>query len=101
MKSFSRLAALALAVVLSGCAFNTQIGYPDSTSNKGKKVSASLTHFNIFFLVPADNTQKLMEDLSEQCGNGKVEGVASNRTDRYIWFFGDLTTVDVVGHCVE
>ena len=101
MKNFSRLTALALAVFLSGCAFNTQIGYPDSASNKGKRVTASLVHFNIFFLVPADDTQKLIEDLSEQCGNAKVVGVSSNRTDRYFWLLGDLMTVDVVGHCEQ
>ena len=100
MKSFSRLAALALAVVLSGCATNRQIGYPDSTSNKGKKVTASLTHFNIFLLVPPDNLDKLMDDLSEQCGNGKVVGVSFNHIVRYM-VIGELSTLEVAGHCAE
>jgi PBP1b-binding outer membrane lipoprotein LpoB len=100
MKSFSRLAALALAVVLSGCAVVHQMGYPDSTSNKGKKVTASLNHFNIFLLVPPDNLDKLMDDLSEQCGNKQVVGVSFNHTVRWL-LIGEMNTIEVAGRCAE
>ncbi len=97
-----KFAAMALfAAALAGCAFVKQVGYPDSTSNKGKKVEASITHFNIFFLVPPANTEKLMDDLSEQCGNGKVEGISFNHTGRFFYLFGELVTIEVAGRCAE
>ncbi|MEO6097122.1 MAG: hypothetical protein ABIW76_16160 [Fibrobacteria bacterium] len=91
----------AVSAWLSGCATLSQSGFPDSTSNKGKRVTASLSHFNIFFLVPPDHLERLMDDLSEQCGNGKVEGISWTDTRRYFYLFGAFMSIEVAGRCAE
>jgi hypothetical protein len=102
MKTLSSLfAAAAICAWLSGCASISQSGYPDSTSNKGKKVTASLTHFSLLYLLPPDNLDKLMDDLSEQCGNAKVEGISWTDTRRYFYLFGVLYSLEVAGRCAE
>jgi hypothetical protein len=101
MKKLSSLFAIAaVSALLSGCASLHNSGYPDSTSNKGKRVSASLNHFNIFLLVPPENMEKLMDDLSEQCGNNKVEGISWSDKRRFL-FIGELVTIEVSGRCAE
>ncbi len=101
MKNLSGLFVVAaVSAWLSGCATIHQSGYPNSTSNKGKKVTASLSHFNIFFLVPPDHLDKLMDDLSEQCGNAKVEGISWTDTRRFV-YIGEMVDVEVAGRCAE
>lgn len=99
-----KLSGLLFAVTVSawftGCASIHQAGYPDSTSNKGKRVNASIAHFNIFFLVPPDKLEKLMDDLSEQCGNARVEGVSWTDTRRYFGI-GEMVNIEVSGRCAE
>ncbi len=91
--------AFGATLILSGCA--TSFGhFPDSSQNKGKQVSSSLNQFNIFWLTPADHLDQLVHDLSEQCNNGKVEGITVTQTDRYM-LIGQMETYDVVGHCAE
>lgn len=93
--------AVAAALCFSGCATINQIGFPTSTSNKGKLVTASLTHFNPFFLIPPSGLEKLVSDLSEQCGNGGVVGITMVDTRRYFYIFGALQTVEASGRCQE
>lgn len=97
------LKGLSLAAVLciSGCATINQIGFPTSTSNKGKLVTASLTHFSPFFLLPPSGLEKLVSDLSEQCDNGGVVGITMVDTRRYFYVFGVLQTVEASGRCQE
>ena len=45
---------------LYGCATLSQAGYPGEASNKGKKVTASLSHFNVLFLIPPDNFETFL-----------------------------------------
>lgn len=102
MKKSSRfLGIFVAAAFLVGCASIHQSGFPDTTSNKGKKVTASLSHFNILYLVPPENLDKLMDDLSEQCGNAKVEGIAWTDSRRWFYIFGQLVTISVSGRCAE
>jgi hypothetical protein len=102
MKKLAGLFAIAaVSAWLSGCATLSQAGYPDSTSNKGKKVTASISHFNIFYLVPPSHLDRLMDDLSEQCGNNKVEGISWTDTRRYFYFFGVFQSIEVAGRCAE
>jgi|GEM_PF-2721329 len=97
----SLVSGLAAAFFLSGCATVKQIGFPDTTSNKGKKVTASVSHLNILFLVPPSNIDKLVDDLSEQCGGGKVEGITLVDTRRFIFYLAENITLEASGHCAE
>lgn len=102
MKKFANLFVVAAVCAwFSGCATISQAGFPDSTSNKGRKVTASVTHFNIFYLVPPSNLDRLMDDLSTQCGNGKVEGISWTDSRRYFYLFGALQSIEVAGRCAE
>jgi hypothetical protein len=102
MKTLSSLfLAAALSIWLSGCASVSQAGFPDSSSNKGKKVTASVTHFSPLYLMPPGNLDKLIDDLSEQCGNAKVEGISWVDTRRYFYLFGVLYSIEVAGRCAE
>jgi hypothetical protein len=91
----------AAAAILSGCAIVNNYQTPGEASKKGKKVTASISHFNILYLVPASNLDKLVDDLSEQCGDGKVVGINMTYTSRYFYIFGELSTFEVAGHCAE
>jgi hypothetical protein len=97
---FRALALTFSAALLFGCASH-QFKAPDSASKKGKKVTASLTHFSPLYLFPPTNLDKLVDDLSEQCGDGKVEGISSTLTSRYFYAFGVLYSHEVAGYCAE
>ena len=93
-------AGLGLSALIVGCG-STRAQFPDSSQNKGKRVSASLSHFNILFLAPPSGLDQLTHDLSEQCNNGKVEGITVTDTRRFFYFFGEMISIEVVGHCAE
>lgn len=99
-KSTRILAVTALAALLSGCATQS-FKVPDFANKKGKKVTASLFHASIFWLTPASNLDKLVDDLSEQCGGGRVEGITLTQTNRYWHLFALTTTWEVAGYCAE
>lgn len=99
-KLASLFVVAAVCAWFSGCASIHQAGYPDSTSNKGKRVNASIAHFNIFLLAPPEKLEKLMDDLSEQCGNAKVEGISWADTRRWL-LIGEMVTIEVSGRCAE
>ena len=100
MPTFLRIFSVTLISLVIGCATVHQMKYPDSSSNKGKKVTASLTHFNILFLVPPENLDKLVDDLSEQCGNGRAEGISFTDTRRFL-YIGELVSIAAAGRCAE
>lgn len=100
LKSTRILAVTAIAALLSGCAVQN-FKVPDVASKKGKKVTASLAHTSIFWLTPASNLDKLVDDLSEQCGGGRVEGISLTETNRFWHIFALTTTWEVAGYCSE
>src|SRR5262245_37621417 len=99
-KAFALSIAFFAVNWLAGCASLKGIDFPDSSSNKGKKVTASVAHFNILLLVPPSNVDKLVDDLSEQCGNGKVEGISITDTRRWL-LIGEMVSLYAAGHCAE
>ncbi|HLP41335.1 MAG TPA: hypothetical protein VK465_07490 [Fibrobacteria bacterium] len=101
MSKFARiLAVTAVAALLSGCAVQN-LKVPDVASKKGKKVTASLFHTSILWLTPASNLDRLVDDLSEQCGGGRVEGITLTETNRYWHILALTTTWEVAGYCSE
>jgi hypothetical protein len=99
LKKFLGL-GLGCAMILSGCGTTHFVKFPDSSTNKGKRVTASLSHGNILGLTPPKDLDKLVRDLSEQCGNGRVEGI-SMTDSRSIFLFLETIKIEAAGTCAE
>ena len=90
----------AVCVMLTGCGSLVSLSYPGQYEGQGKRVTASMTHFNFLMLMPASGTEVLLNDLKEQCGGKQVVGIHAEASTRNV-FIGLLESVSVSGYCPE
>jgi hypothetical protein len=101
MTNFKRtLIGSAFALILCSCAASLG-SFPPSAVHKGQVVSASLTHFSLFYLFPPRNLDRLTEKLAAQCPEGRVEGITVTQSQRFWHLIGGDYHFRAAGVCVR
>jgi hypothetical protein len=96
----SLIVGLGTVALFSGCA-TTMSYFPPEAPNKGEQVTASLSHFSILFLNSFKDTDRLITKLTEQCPDGRIEGITVTRVNRYWPYAGVNYSLKAAGTCVK